>query len=838
MRKERREMFLKNSKGFFRMLLIFSLIVVLCIQLQPVSAAENTTDSAGSAVHAFYPSTVSYSESMQKYIDNVDSLSFAWSKIDSENPGVLNTTKGLNGNYGFYFPEDYIQPVRYAKSKGKSIQINIFMNEANSVGLLPYDDKRAMLVQGIADYLQKDISQGEGLFFDGVVIDFEGLRDNEESGTPILYQGKAISTYYTQFLTELKQKLEPMGKKLYAAVNPRLHYNGYDYKALLGIADRVILMAHDYETSERLTKDQALEFTRYNTVYGVVSPAPILKLRQALEDFKSSAANGSELSKVWLQIAFDSAQWRFDVDGAGAWDSLDSTALSREGRLSPLYKSIKLRVDNTDGFGENIVYGYNDELQSPFIQYFNTNEKTWNIILYEDSNSIAAKIQLAKAYGLGGISIWSLGNIPDYSDPKGREFHLDGWDTIISKVKEPYEPAAVDSRIVKFSDPVVEAAVRGKLYKPAGDITLADIKSIYRLTLPSGVKSLNDLQDFASLECLAVEQSDISNITALGSLKNLRVLYLQRNQISDISPLKGLSRLQILSLNGNKVKSIAGLSKLAELRELYLRDNEITGIEQINSLTKLRVLYLDFNKIKEIGPMTGLKDLSLLSIEGNGLVSIKGLNGAVGLKHLNLANNSIKDIQPLKQLKSLETLYLQRNSISSIGTLAGLVNLKELSVNGNGLRDIKALEGLTKLERLYLKENNIADIVPLKNLKSLKELSLDKNQITDLTPIAGLTQLTDLNIPENKIANLAPLKGLTALNVLSLNRNAVSDLSPLSSLTSLKMLYIKENRVKSLEPLRSLVNLQELYLNGNPVSDYSPVMEQYNKSITGCDFRI
>lgn len=45
----------------------------------------------------------------------------------------------------------------------------------------------------------------------------------------------------------------------------------------------------------------------------------------------------------------DVAQWQFDVKNAKEWTSLPDTSLSRGGRLSPVYKSIKARVDNLDG---------------------------------------------------------------------------------------------------------------------------------------------------------------------------------------------------------------------------------------------------------------------------------------------------------------------------------------------------------------------------------------------------------------------------------------------------------------------------------------------------------
>ena len=38
------------------------------------------------------------------------------------------------------------------------------------------------------------------------------------------------------------------------------------------------------------------------------------------------------------------------------------------------------------------------------------------LVWYEDARSVAAKSQLARMLGLGGISLWRLGNLPAYDD--------------------------------------------------------------------------------------------------------------------------------------------------------------------------------------------------------------------------------------------------------------------------------------------------------------------------------------------------------------------------------------------------------------------------------------
>lgn len=702
---------LAGARGYIMKIQIIKLTsMVLCILLtiglftvsQDSALAEESTiagsNNFGNELHAFYDSRAEYSPQMEKYIESLDFISFAWSRIYATEPGSLNTVKGQNGNNGFYYPENYREPLRYAKSKGKSIQISIYMSGSDSALLLPYADKRSVIVQTVAAFLQKEAVEGEGIYYDGVVIDFEGLRDTDGSGNPLLYEGKPVSYYFVQFLTELKAQLDTISKKLYVAVNPSLYYNGFDYKSILAIAERVILMAHDYEPFARLRKDQVMQYTGYDSLKPVDSLAPIRRVKQALDSIKSKAGNPADISKVWLQICFDSAQWKYEVSGPGGWNILEDSTLNKEGMLTPLYKYIKARVDNTDGVGANISYGYNNELQSPFIQYFNTQDKTWNIVLYEDSNSIGAKIDLAKAYGLGGISLWSLGNMPDYNDSVGKSYHLDGWDTVLLKVRSPYTVPPDANILVKFTDKLVEKAVRDRLGKPDGNITAYDVKGIYRLELPAGVKSLSDLKNLTNLEYLDLQNLKLANIAPLGSLTNLRVLYLQRNVISDISPLKKLTRLQILSLNGNRITDIRPLAGLKQLQKLYIRENRLTSITALSGLVNLTSLQLGMNNISDVGALAGMKNLQILSLDVNKLAGVKGLSGMYNLKSLNLSSNKITDIQALKGLKNLQKLDLRNNMVSSVVSLKGLSGLQELRLSGNRIKDYGTLKQLyTKL---------------------------------------------------------------------------------------------------------------------------------------------
>ncbi|MBT7743129.1 MAG: hypothetical protein HN727_15090 [Opitutae bacterium] len=73
------------------------------------------------------------------------------------------------------------------------------------------------------------------------------------------------------------------------------------------------------------------------------------------------------------------------------------------------------------------------------------------------------------------------------------------------------------------------------------------------------------------------------------------ILWTGVNQISDLSPLKGLTNL----------------------KELWLSDNEISDLSPLKGLTDLRVLVLTKNKISDLSPLKGLMNLKELWLGGN-----------------------------------------------------------------------------------------------------------------------------------------------------------------------------------------------------------------------------
>ena len=111
---------------------------------------------------------------------------------------------------------------------------------------------------------------------------------------------------------------------------------------------------------------------------------------------------------------------------------------------------------------------------------------------------------------------------------------------------------------------VVEAAIRKKLKKPAGELTKADLEKVTGLSLYN-----NQLTDFTGLE----------------KLTQLTSLDLNYNQLTDVKRLENLTKLRGLSLDNNQLTDVKGLERLTKLTFLNLRYNPLTKV-QIDELKK------------------------------------------------------------------------------------------------------------------------------------------------------------------------------------------------------------------------------------------------------------
>ena len=128
-----------------------------------------------------------------------------------------------------------------------------------------------------------------------------------------------------------------------------------------------------------------------------VTPFP--QIYTALRHITDPDTGVQDVSKLAIQISFGSAGFHVDEDGC----LLDTTL------YHPAPATIAQRLVQADS-----VRTWDEESRNPCLDYTVNGEhyRLW----YEDEQSVADKLFLARMFGITGVSVWRLGNIPNYPD--------------------------------------------------------------------------------------------------------------------------------------------------------------------------------------------------------------------------------------------------------------------------------------------------------------------------------------------------------------------------------------------------------------------------------------
>ena len=341
-------------------------------------------------VHGFYAFS-SYSQ--KEMASKMDAVSFGWSRMEySDDEGVVVNTTAANDNE-WSVPEGYTDIVEYLNDNSVNTNLNIYMSASESDDaeiILGSEENREEAVDVIIEELTVDYNQLGYNPYDGVTIDFENLRGNMRDN-------------FTEFLRKLNQELDLIGKNLYVTVQPNMknstYFDGYDFKAIGEIADKVILMAYDYN-AKSIPQDVM------DSGFTTTPVTPFDEVYYALKTITDDITGVADKNKVVLGISMSNIGWTV-VNG--------QITNSRGNTYS--YSEIADMIDD----GAEVKYS--DKYKNPYLIYDSDDGK--EIVWYENSRSIADKVKLAEMLGVSGISVWRLGLIPQESG------ELDIWNGIM-----------------------------------------------------------------------------------------------------------------------------------------------------------------------------------------------------------------------------------------------------------------------------------------------------------------------------------------------------------------------------------------------------------------------
>ena len=341
-------------------------------------------------LHGFYAFS-SYSQIA--LTDEMDAVSVGWARLeyDPASGAVINSTSA-NGNE-WVRPSDPTPATDYFQGNQTPYNLNVYADCTKTITLedgsttsvveavLSSEESRTQAAQAIA------AAAGE---YAGITVDFEGLK------------GETIKAAYPDFMAKLRQAL-PEDKTLYVCVQPDTWYTGFDYRALGEVCDKLILMAHDYQWTS--VPEDYVGTTNTNSP---VTPLP--DIYQALVDITDEEIGVQDRSKIALAISFGTAGFHVDEEGR----LLETTI------YHPAQDTLAKRLAQSD-----TTVTYSETYRNPCASY-TTEDGSRYLVWYEDAQSVSDKIQLAKLFGITGVSVWRLGNIPTYDN-------YDVWSAILAQ---------------------------------------------------------------------------------------------------------------------------------------------------------------------------------------------------------------------------------------------------------------------------------------------------------------------------------------------------------------------------------------------------------------------
>ena len=303
--------------------------------------------------------------------------------------------------------------------------------------------------------------------------------------------------------------------------------------------------------------------------------------------------------------------------------------------------------------------------------------------------------------------------------------------TLVDKPPVVPDPDRLPGAVVHIPDPNLRAAIAEALGKsPSAPIIAEEMERLRELgdhdAPDKGIQDLTGLQFAKNLDRLILgwwgkEGNQVSDLSPIAGLINLRRLYLLNTPISDLSPLKGL----------------------INLTELHLNDTLVSDLSPIRGLTNLVSLNIHPTLVTDLSPVAGL----------------------INLESIAFSNENLSDISPLAGLVNLRQVFCWGHAISDLSPLAGLTKLERIDFCGGNISDLTPLTGLPGLKTLYVAFEKVSDLSPIAALTGLTRLNLEDNQIIDVSPLAGLTNLEWVNVARNDIIDFSPLAGLRANNL-------------------------------------------------------------------------
>lgn len=268
-----------------------------------------------------------------------------------------------------------------------------------------------------------------------------------------------------------------------------------------------------------------------------------------------------------------------------------------------------------------------------------------------------------------------------------------------------------DDTVAQFQNPLLEQAARDYAGKPAGELTVADLKGLTALYVcgdrywfaapqqgvdaaaagvetaemidPSGqtvtvrrgdIRDLSDLAYFPSLTAVSVQFQSLTSLESLPAC-GVEVFDVSANRLTSLSGIEQLPKLTALTADGNAVTDLTGLGRCLNVRKLSLNGANVSDLSELRALTKLQDVTLSHCTRRELLIVLHKSSLTHLTLVG-----------------CDLRGDFFRSFDRERALTALSLTDCELDSTSGLEDFTGLT---ELTVRGvSGTLDWSALGSL------------------------------------------------------------------------------------------------------------------------------------------------
>jgi hypothetical protein len=325
---------------------------------------------------------------------------------------------------------------------------------------------------------------------------------------------------------------------------------------------------------------------------------------------------------------------------------------------------------------------------------------------------------------------------------------------------------SIASQEIEFESPEIEKAVRAQLgvdeTTPLLQTDLDRVTSLYLF----GNETFQYWSDATNNSIYPRDfgQGAIQSLADIQKLRNLTELAICDQDVYDLSPLKGL-HLARLALTGNQITDLSVLSTIPQLRELFVANNPLTQIDVLHYLPHLEVVDISNTKVYDLSPLNS--KITALYLNNTPIFDYSPLLSMPSLQTLFFTHPDKDDLAVLSQLTSLTSLEVSFD-LTNLQPLLPLKNLTRLALVFTPMDSFDGLETLEQLNYLRISVKDHVDLTPLTKMPSLTELDIFSQNMTDYSALFDIPNLQTLFCSKAQQAEIEALGIPIAFKIIGL----------------------------------------------------------------------